>query len=101
MVQVIGAGLGRTGTSSLCIALERLGFDPCYHMYEVLGSEERALAASDALLAEGLLVPAIRPPSVPPGTCRLRVALSAAHSHADVARLVAALAALREGTGAA
>ena len=50
-----------------------------------------------ALLAEGLLVPAIRPPTVAPGTSRLRVALSAAHTDADIARLVAALAPLRSG----
>ncbi|GAA3448062.1 sulfotransferase family protein [Planomonospora venezuelensis] len=41
MLEVIGAGLGRTGTSSLKLALERLGFTPCYHMFEVLGSSER------------------------------------------------------------
>ncbi|GIH97983.1 sulfotransferase family protein [Planobispora siamensis] len=41
MLQVIGAGLGRTGTSSLKIALEHLGFAPCYHMFEVLGDIER------------------------------------------------------------
>ncbi|EYD74611.1 hypothetical protein Rumeso_03907 [Rubellimicrobium mesophilum DSM 19309] len=35
-MQVIGAGLGRTGTYSLKLALERLGFGPCYHMEEVL-----------------------------------------------------------------
>ncbi|WP_030176971.1 sulfotransferase family protein [Spirillospora albida] len=41
MIEVIGAGLGRTGTSSLRIALERLGFAPCYHMFEVVGSRAR------------------------------------------------------------
>ena len=34
-VEVIGAGFGRTGTASLKIALEQLGFEPCHHMYEV------------------------------------------------------------------
>ncbi len=34
-LSVIGAGLGRTGTLSLKLALERLGFGPCYHMIEV------------------------------------------------------------------
>jgi len=34
--EIIGAGFGRTGTLSLKIALEQLGFDPCYHMVEVL-----------------------------------------------------------------
>ncbi len=36
MLQVVGAGLSRTGTYSLKLALEMLGFDPCYHMHEVL-----------------------------------------------------------------
>jgi 8-amino-7-oxononanoate synthase len=58
----------------------------------LLGSEERALAAAEALLEQGLLVPAIRPPTVPPGTSRLRVALSAAHTDAQVEALARALA---------
>lgn len=57
----------------------------------VVGSAERALAVSDALLAEGLLVTAIRPPTVPPNTARLRVTLSAAHTQAQVDRLLEAL----------
>jgi 8-amino-7-oxononanoate synthase len=65
----------------------------------VLGDEERALAASLALLERGLLVPAIRPPTVPPGTSRLRVTLSAAHTVADVDHLVAALADLDAPVG--
>jgi len=60
----------------------------------VLGDEERALVAADRLVEQGLLVPAIRPPTVAPGTSRLRVTLSAAHSDDDVDRLVAALASL-------
>jgi 7-keto-8-aminopelargonate synthetase-like enzyme len=59
----------------------------------ILGEEERALAASTALLEQGLWVPAIRPPTVAPGTSRLRITLSAAHTDADVDRLVAAVAA--------
>lgn len=57
----------------------------------VLGDEGRALAAADRLLELGLLVPAIRPPTVAPGTSRLRVTLSAAHSDDEVARLATAL----------
>ena len=34
-LQVLGAGFGRTGTNSLRLALERLGFGPCHHMFEV------------------------------------------------------------------
>ncbi len=62
----------------------------------VLGSEGRALAASAALRARGLFVPAIRPPTVPAGSARLRITLSAGHEPADLERLVAALA---EATG--
>ncbi len=57
----------------------------------VLGSEQAALNASAALLEQGLWVPAIRPPTVPVGTSRLRVTLSAAHSDEDVTRLLHAL----------
>lgn len=57
----------------------------------ILGSEERALAASARLLERGLLVPAIRPPTVPAGTSRLRVTVSAAHRPEDLAALRAAL----------
>jgi hypothetical protein len=41
-LQLIGAGLGRTGTLSLKAALERLGYGPCYHMLEIFGAPERA-----------------------------------------------------------
>ena len=58
----------------------------------MLGDESTALEAAACLLEQGLLVPAIRPPTVPVGTCRLRVALSAAHADAMVDRLIAALA---------
>ena len=58
----------------------------------VLGSEARALAAAAALRARGLFVPAIRPPTVPPGSSRLRITLSAAHEADDLARLASAVA---------
>jgi 8-amino-7-oxononanoate synthase len=57
----------------------------------VIGGNEEAMAVSSALAADGLLVPAIRPPTVPQGTARLRISLSAAHSFEDVERLAAAL----------
>ena len=60
----------------------------------LLGSEAAALAASDALVAAGIWVPAIRPPTVPAGASRLRITFSAAHTDADVDRLLEALAAL-------
>jgi 8-amino-7-oxononanoate synthase len=65
----------------------------------VLGDEAAALAAAARLLDEGLLVPAIRPPTVAPGTSRLRVTFSAAHTEDQVDRLLAALAALPAGSG--
>lgn len=57
----------------------------------VLGDERRALDAAAHLLEQGLLVPAIRPPTVAPGSSRLRVTLSAAHTDAEVDRLMAVL----------
>jgi 8-amino-7-oxononanoate synthase len=58
----------------------------------ILGSAERALAAAAQLRRSGLLVPAIRPPTVPQGAARLRVSFSSAHEDAHVDRLLEALA---------
>nr|MBV6628974.1 8-amino-7-oxononanoate synthase [Oceanococcus sp. HetDA_MAG_MS8] len=57
----------------------------------VLGTEARALAWQQALEARGFWVSAIRPPTVPANTARLRVTLSAAHTAEDIHELVAAL----------
>jgi 8-amino-7-oxononanoate synthase len=57
----------------------------------VIGENAPALAVMQQLHDAGLWVPAIRPPTVAPGTARLRIALSAAHTLEDVDRLVAAL----------
>ena len=57
----------------------------------IIGSNDDALRASAALHAQGLWVPAIRPPTVAPGSARLRVTLSAAHGIDDVAQLARAL----------
>ncbi|MEJ0086175.1 MAG: 8-amino-7-oxononanoate synthase [Pseudomonadota bacterium] len=58
----------------------------------ILGEAARALAASTALETRGFLVSAIRPPTVPAGTARLRVTFSAAHEEPQVDALIAALA---------
>lgn len=58
----------------------------------VLGSNEAALSAAVALESQGFLVPAIRFPTVPRGTARLRVSLSAAHSTTAIQSLAQALA---------
>lgn len=60
----------------------------------LIGSNEEAISVSECLLEMGILVPAIRPPTVPVNTARLRISLSAAHSLEDVARLTEALNAL-------
>lgn len=57
----------------------------------VIGPEDAAMAAQQALEEVGFMVVAIRPPTVPVGTCRLRIAFSAAHREDDVDRLAAAL----------
>jgi 8-amino-7-oxononanoate synthase len=54
----------------------------------ILGDEERTLKAAARLEENGLLGIAIRPPTVPTGTSRIRFALSAAHSDADIERLI-------------
>ncbi|HKJ09850.1 MAG TPA: 8-amino-7-oxononanoate synthase [Gammaproteobacteria bacterium] len=61
-----------------------------------VGDAARALALSDALLEQGVLISAIRPPTVPAGTARLRITLSAAHQESHVDRLLDAL----DGAGA-
>jgi 8-amino-7-oxononanoate synthase len=58
----------------------------------MIGDNRQALALSQALEECGLLVTAIRPPTVPEGEARLRVTLSAAHSHDDLRILLQALA---------
>jgi len=100
-LRVVRSAEGAALTGRLAALIERVadaGFAPPGHpspiIPVVLGSEQAALSASAALLQDGLWVPAIRPPTVPVGTSRLRVTLSAAHSDEDVSRLLHALALL-------
>lgn len=77
-------------------ALHALGMDTANSSTQIVpaivGPEERALALSLALERAGILAVAIRPPTVPAGTSRLRIALSAAHRDADLDLLIQALA---------
>lgn len=64
----------------------------------MLGAEERALAVARQLEDLGFLGVAIRPPTVPPGTSRIRFALSALHTEDQVERLAAAVVRIARGT---
>ncbi len=57
----------------------------------IVGDNLEALALSEYLQTHGILVPAIRPPTVPVGTARLRISLSAAHTLDDIKKLIAAI----------
>lgn len=61
------------------------------------GEAPAALALAEGLRERGILIPAIRPPTVPAGSARLRISLSAAHEPADVDELLAALQELARG----
>ncbi len=100
-LQVLRSAEGEALIARLVSLIDRVseaGLAPPRHRSPIIpivvGSEQAALDASATLLADGLWVPAIRPPTVPAGTSRLRVTLSAAHADDDVTRLLAALAAL-------
>jgi len=69
-----------------------LGESPTAVQPLLIGPNHEALAVMEGLARRGIWVPAIRPPTVPEGTARLRIALSAAHTASDVDRLVHALA---------
>lgn len=68
-----------------------LGDSPTPILPRVIGGNEAALAASADLLDKGFLVPAIRYPTVPRGTARLRISVSAAHPEEAIIRLAAEL----------
>ena len=60
----------------------------------VLGSPQRATSIANALLAEGVFAPAIRPPAVPPDTSRLRLTVMATHTEAEIQQAIAGFAAV-------
>jgi dethiobiotin synthase len=84
-------------------ALAGLGYDigpPAAAIVPVfVGGGPDAMALSARLLDHGIFVPAIRPPSVPPGTARLRVTVTAAHTEEHLAAAVEAFASVRRGAG--
>lgn len=86
-LQLMAAGLRRR--------LQAHGFDTGRSSTQIvpliLGDERRTLAVARALEDRGILGIPIRPPTVPPGTSRIRFALSAAHSSADIDLLVQAV----------
>jgi 8-amino-7-oxononanoate synthase len=57
----------------------------------IIGENSEAMSLMESLRRDGIWVPAIRPPTIPPGTARLRISLSAAHSDEDLDRLLNAL----------
>ena len=80
--------------------LQQLGYParPDSAVFSVmLGDPQLAMAASARLREHGLLVKAIRPPTVPQGTSRLRISVSASHSEGDVARLLSLVSPLPRG----
>jgi 8-amino-7-oxononanoate synthase len=81
-------------------ALRERGFDTGASVTPIvpviLGEPARALAMAAALLDRGIFCPAIRPPTVPRGTSRLRASLTAEHTEDDVDRLVGALVEARD-----
>lgn len=79
----------RRGAAAIGLPLQE-SFTPIQPV--VLGDNARALAAARSLEAQGFLVSAIRPPTVPEGQARLRITLSTDHGEADVDGLLAALA---------
>jgi 8-amino-7-oxononanoate synthase len=73
------------------------GASRCQIVPLLVGEARAAVDLSARLQERGLLVPAIRPPSVPQGTARLRVSLTAGHTEADVQRLVETFARVQAG----
>jgi 8-amino-7-oxononanoate synthase len=81
--------------------LQGLGFDTLQSLSPIIpvvvGQAERAVDLSRRLLERGIFVSAIRPPTVPKGTARLRVTVTAAHTDDDITRCITAFAGMRDG----
>lgn len=88
LVSRFAAGLGQLG-----LAAPGLGGSPIFPI--LVGDDRRVMDLTERLLASGLYVQGIRPPTVPDGTARLRFALMATHTAAHIDQALAALADLR------
>lgn len=86
------AGLGDQLRASLRALGHDVGCSDSQIVPLIVGDEPRAVAMSERLAEAGFLATAIRPPTVPPGSSRLRFALRASHRAEDLERLLAVLA---------
>ncbi|WP_134642937.1 aminotransferase class I/II-fold pyridoxal phosphate-dependent enzyme [Ammonifex thiophilus] len=84
------ANISRLAEGLKALGLPASGETPIFPV--VLGSEGRALKVASLLFAKGFYVPAIRPPTVPPGTARLRVSVNALHTPYEIDSFLKALA---------
>ena len=97
-IATLGSGIASAATAILSSLVYALGVaippgeSPIVPI--VVGGEQRALELSAELGRRGLAVPAIRPPTVPAGTSRLRISLSTTHTRDQIDRLVQELSAL-------
>lgn len=89
-------------SAKLVCELRRLGFDTGNSASPIipviLGDSEKVMEFSRSLLEKGILAVAIRPPTVPKGSARLRISLNAAHTDEDISRLLDALAETKKRT---
>jgi 8-amino-7-oxononanoate synthase len=90
-LDLIRGAEGRSLRARLRENISQIADSPTPVIPRILGSNEAALSAASALADAGFMVPAIRFPTVPRGTARLRISLSAAHPPEAVAALKAAL----------
>ncbi|MFC4277704.1 aminotransferase class I/II-fold pyridoxal phosphate-dependent enzyme [Achromobacter aloeverae] len=82
------AGAACAGSETACLPRSSTAIQPV-----LVGANQAALDLAETLLAQGFWAPAVRPPTVPPGTARLRLSLSAAHEPADIERFIEVLSA--------
>lgn len=94
----LAARISRFGHGLAALGLLRPGVGSTPVFPVLVGDDARAMACSERLLARGIYAQGIRPPTVPPGTARLRFALMATHTAEDIDRALDALSGLvRDG----